>query len=559
MEKHEIIEVETVQKIPRLAEIDPTSAIQKMRVILEKIVDFIYQNTAKKESGKKKLSDKLWKLNQDKVIPRKIYIYMNSIRITGNHASHGDKFTDEDIRINFPILCNVINWFLEGYLKNYLESKKETESAVNGHEPTEKESKISSNQEKIVSFRGSDLVLEEFKAIEELEEKFGVLFLNEDNFSQSYFDFRFSTYENHVVSITMRDLHLQEIPETINSFTEIVFLDFSHNEIVEIPSWINKFQNLKVLNLRKNRNLVLSKDIAKTIQKRNISVKHERGILAKTPSTGSITNQKLVYLAWFLVISIVISIIIEPELLLNLILLGFGLAIIKGLIIVLCAIGCSVIVFIFHKLSRDRSPEDSKSEVLKANEKRALISLKSKAGMAIPFRQELSSVIALNIRESNYTSIPEEIFQFKNLKYLYFESNKLFKITPKILQLENLEILNLMHYPNLNSISSELIKLKHLKEILIRKDMIKTLPNLQLFKSIGIKISTHAKSNVQFVLIFLTEISTYLWIGVYLVIRGANIEVLDGEPIFSWFVAIVCVNAAIYYFAVVRPQKKVYF
>ncbi|KAK4886774.1 hypothetical protein RN001_003045 [Aquatica leii] len=104
----------------------------------------------------------------------------------------------------------------------------------------------------------------------------------------------------------------------------------------------------------------------------------------------------------------------------------------------------------------------------------------------------------LNFSGNKFTTFPEQLLNFPNLKYLYFGSNQITTITRNIKNLKNLQILSmggnlLIEVPDtlgdlkslqalilcdneIGTLPPSIANLKHLKSLLLHKNQLKTLP-----------------------------------------------------------------------------------
>lgn len=118
LELNGIAKINEGEKLIKLLEIDPASTLTKMRVIIEKIVSYIFKKKFPSNSKNLTLANKLQKLNEAKIIPPFIYIYLNTVRLTGNIGAHEGEGDKEDAEALLPIFIRVVELFLDRELKN---------------------------------------------------------------------------------------------------------------------------------------------------------------------------------------------------------------------------------------------------------------------------------------------------------------------------------------------------------------------------------------------------------------------------------------------------------
>lgn len=105
------------ERIIELLKVDPPSTLTKMRVIIEKIVSFVFQQRFPTLSPKRPLAGKLHKLDESNVFPPFISVYLDTLRRTGNIGAHESTGTKEDVEAVLPIFLLVVEWFLDKELK----------------------------------------------------------------------------------------------------------------------------------------------------------------------------------------------------------------------------------------------------------------------------------------------------------------------------------------------------------------------------------------------------------------------------------------------------------
>jgi hypothetical protein len=117
LEKNGIASRSEGERIVELLKVDPPSTLKKMRVIIEKIVSFVFRKQFPTLSSKRPLASKLQKLNESNAFPPFISIYLNTLRLTGNIGAHEAIGTREDVEAVLPIFLRVVEWLLDKELK----------------------------------------------------------------------------------------------------------------------------------------------------------------------------------------------------------------------------------------------------------------------------------------------------------------------------------------------------------------------------------------------------------------------------------------------------------
>jgi len=110
LNQNDVADVTEGQKIISLLNIDPASTLTRMRIIIERIIQQTY--TKKISNKTKNLADMLFELNNNKVFPPIIYIYLNMLRIAGNIGAHQGEGSKEEIEAMLPIFVVIVGWFL---------------------------------------------------------------------------------------------------------------------------------------------------------------------------------------------------------------------------------------------------------------------------------------------------------------------------------------------------------------------------------------------------------------------------------------------------------------
>ncbi|QTA81084.1 DUF4145 [Desulfonema limicola] len=111
LEKTNIADMQDANKIITLLDIDPGSTLTRIRVIIEKMIKYVFSQKVGKAN--KKLADMLVELNKRKVFPPIIYIYLNTLRLTGNIAAHKGEGSKEEVEAVIPVFIRVVEWFID--------------------------------------------------------------------------------------------------------------------------------------------------------------------------------------------------------------------------------------------------------------------------------------------------------------------------------------------------------------------------------------------------------------------------------------------------------------
>jgi hypothetical protein len=118
LEQNNIANLKEAQKIIKLMEIDPGSTLTRIRIIIEKIINYVYSKKMKTLVNKnKKLAEKLYELNDLNVFPQIIYIYLNTLRLVGNIAAHQGEDSKREVESVLPIFILIVEWFIDKGIK----------------------------------------------------------------------------------------------------------------------------------------------------------------------------------------------------------------------------------------------------------------------------------------------------------------------------------------------------------------------------------------------------------------------------------------------------------
>ncbi len=110
--KNKINNMNNFDKLIKLIDIDPSSTISKSRVILESLINRLFEKYINNNKDKK-LAKKIKDLKDNHIIGNKIYAWVNTVRILANIIIHPDKdeiieANEEDALVIVNILLNII-------------------------------------------------------------------------------------------------------------------------------------------------------------------------------------------------------------------------------------------------------------------------------------------------------------------------------------------------------------------------------------------------------------------------------------------------------------------
>ncbi|OLS13330.1 MAG: hypothetical protein RBG13Loki_3046 [Promethearchaeota archaeon CR_4] len=109
---------EDVLLVSRLLEIDPATVLTKMRIIVEKFVNFVFQKqvggplpTPDKQVS---LAEKIKILKERGEVPDLVNLHLNTLRLAGNLGAHPNTIESEgQVRVLVPAFVEVVRWFAE--------------------------------------------------------------------------------------------------------------------------------------------------------------------------------------------------------------------------------------------------------------------------------------------------------------------------------------------------------------------------------------------------------------------------------------------------------------
>lgn len=107
------------EKIILLTEIDGGSALTKMRVTTEKMIQVAY----KREYPTRRhpnLANMLQQLNNKHIFPSIIYVCLDTIRKAGNIGAHEIMAESDDAIAILPLFIRVVEWFIDYERRIYI-------------------------------------------------------------------------------------------------------------------------------------------------------------------------------------------------------------------------------------------------------------------------------------------------------------------------------------------------------------------------------------------------------------------------------------------------------
>lgn len=105
--------------------------------------------------------------------------------------------------------------------------------------------------EKLVSFRGVKILMEEANLIEELETSLKIK-LNFDSIPLHIKRSSFTVKKNHIIGIFLQNLDLREDPDILTQFNHLIHISFKSNNLSNIPKIIQEKRTLESINLARN-------------------------------------------------------------------------------------------------------------------------------------------------------------------------------------------------------------------------------------------------------------------------------------------------------------------
>lgn len=109
---------EDIEKLIKLSQIDPSSALTKMRVIVEKILQLIYKRAFPNQSFPV-FADMIKRLDAQKTFPPIIFVCLNALRQAGNIGAHDIQAQSDDTMAIIPLFIRIVEWFVEYERQNH--------------------------------------------------------------------------------------------------------------------------------------------------------------------------------------------------------------------------------------------------------------------------------------------------------------------------------------------------------------------------------------------------------------------------------------------------------
>nr|MDO8085002.1 DUF4145 domain-containing protein [Candidatus Sigynarchaeum springense] len=115
LEKLGVAKAEDAAVILDLVEREPNSSLNRMRTLIESVVNYLYMQTFPKTKDLSHISlgDRIHDLNEKGIFPAAIYVHLNSLRFIGNLGVHTKEATTKDAASTLPMLVNFLEWFIE--------------------------------------------------------------------------------------------------------------------------------------------------------------------------------------------------------------------------------------------------------------------------------------------------------------------------------------------------------------------------------------------------------------------------------------------------------------
>jgi len=76
------------------------------------MVSIIYKRFFPNKRGKN-LANMLHELNKRGIFPHIIYVYFNTLRLTGNIGAHQQVYSKRDVEVILPLFIRVVEWFVD--------------------------------------------------------------------------------------------------------------------------------------------------------------------------------------------------------------------------------------------------------------------------------------------------------------------------------------------------------------------------------------------------------------------------------------------------------------
>ncbi len=483
LEKYETLPTRTeTLEIFNLLNRDPSLTLAKIRNILERIVNFIYDQLF--QPSTLTFGEQLHRLNNEKIFPKLIYVSLNSLRLAGNVGAHEIADSKKQVSALIPLFLEVMRWFIEEVIGQLIENKY-----PNIAEP-----------EEIRLYEDLGVYSSEYTALEDLGRlcKIPLPIIH----SKSLIEGQIGVYveRGHIISLSLYGENLGEIPDAVRKFQSLQFLNLRKNHLVNLPFWIFELKNLKHLQIQDNKFLELPEDLLNASQQLTIQLDTN---LLKSPKARMLENRdrisinrpyKLKLFITLLVVFIIGIVgqgiffniyVYTPEndplndTLLNLIvffwmLYAFSLGPMLALIV--------YSLFQTHNKIKKRYQFGSvqKLFVLSYEELAAIQSVEKQLREKVPIKYQISKkgvvppdwgysvehdhIVFLSLKDRNLLSVPNCIRGLKYLKVLDLQHNKIELIPDWISELVELRELNISKNP-IQNLPKNITDLPDLKTI----------------------------------------------------------------------------------------------
>lgn len=482
LEQNGILKKDEAENLFKLTKIDPGSTISKMRSIIERIIQFLYIKNIGPIIRSKNLIQMLKSLNSQQLFPKTIYIYFNTIRITGNEAVHGNTVSEKDVNALIPLFILIIEWFIENQLKNL-----QIFNSENNKE---------NSQGNIEFYRNVGIYSEEAKALKKIERDYDLKILPWENDPKNRQDSFFKAKNGHVLHLDLTKQELTTIPVSVKNLKHLQILDIDKNKIRQIPDWFAELKNLKSISFLSNpikkfpnvlkkisslSEIYLNKSLLTARDTNDIK---EKGIQIKYYKSGRFTTLGC-SLVFIIILISYFSIEIESLSTIEL----FFLSIINIIIfmawlspfyLISYYFGGELIPKIIHFIGEKRFPKnfelihDSEIQLLHELEMQYDISLKpiskiqcffiDKPQCYYTIKNKMVETLCLN--GINVPVLPDEIGKFTKIEEIIFRSNGFVTIPRWVDQLSELKVLDLKGNKS-NSLPYEINDVPRLMEIRI--------------------------------------------------------------------------------------------
>ncbi len=237
LEKSGIANKEEGTRILKLVEVDPSATLNKIRIIIEKLVDFLYKVRFPEQKTEKSVYEKIGDLNKINEFSELIYHTINFLRKAGNVGSHTNLDPKTQVTPLFPMVVEVLRWFVEDKLGTLdLSMHREVDA-------TEKP-----------SIYGEEFVVpEDCAVLEELERVCKHPLPSGNPIRIIIGQIGFGVQDGRVISLSLYNEKLESIPPILKNLKYLKFLNLCGNNLEILPQWIGNFPELQEIDLSYNR------------------------------------------------------------------------------------------------------------------------------------------------------------------------------------------------------------------------------------------------------------------------------------------------------------------